>query len=150
MSNDPLVPFDSKVKEINRNVKLISDRIQGIVETVTLLHQFSQDLDLLSQEVDLTDTERSSLVGVKSQIEENLNLMRGYLLKAHETSIGLSELLTGDLGYGPYLGRKVTNPFKPLFSGKISSRLLKLGSEKPEIRPHLRPILDYLKKGNDE
>lgn len=140
-----LTPFDSKVKEVARNTRMISENIQSSVNVLSMLIQHSQDLEILSMELDLQPMERKAMRSAKGDLENKMFEVLGHLSEAQRLSEEISGSLADEDGYGPYLGREVSNPFTPIFSGKLSSKLIDLGKEHPELKPHLRKILGSIK-----
>jgi hypothetical protein len=139
-----MTPFDSKVKEVSRNARMIAENIESSVNTVAMLAQFSQDLEILSMELDLDPMERKAMKQAKGQVEEKMSQVLGHLVQAQKLCEEVASALPEQGGYGPYMGRAITNPFTPIFSGKLANRLIKLGHVQPELRPHLREILKHL------
>jgi len=138
-----MTTFDSKTKEVARNAAMISERIQVTVDTVGLLRQFSQDLEILSLELDLDDNERAALKNIKQSVEDKMEQVVGHLNQAQSLCVEIAE---GFEDFKPYLGRTISNPFKPIFSGKVSSQLIELGRQETSLRPHIRVILANLKE----
>lgn len=117
---DRLTPFASKVKEISRNISIISQRIGDCAALTVMLRNFSQDLAILSMEVDLTTEERLAVERLVSECDEQLVRLSAYLKGAQDSAFEASEALRGDNGLGPYMSREVVNPFTPIFGGKMA------------------------------
>lgn len=145
-SKPHMTPFDSKVKEVSRNAQMIAEHIESTVNTIAMLTQFSQDLEVLSMELDLDSMERMAMKKVKGHVEEKMSQALGHLVQAQMLCEDVANSLPKEAGYGPYMGRDIVHPFTPIFSGKLSSALIKLGHTQPDLKPHLREILSHLEE----
>lgn len=152
--SDKITPFCSKVKEVSRNLKLISDKIETSVGTIAHLNTFMTDLIILADELGPDSDELQQIADVvQGGMEETQVIMRA-LYSANEKVKECASNMLGEDGLGPFLSREVTNPYTPIFTYKESSmpnlkdQLIRLGHEKPELRDHLRPILDKISSRN--
>lgn len=146
MKKNTMTPFDSKVKEVARNSRMIAENIESSVNNIAMLAQFSQDLEILSMELGLDPSERTAVKKVKGHVEEKMSQAMGHLVQAQKLCEEVADSLPETAGYGPYMDRDITNPFTPIFSGRLSSSLIKLGHVSPELRCHIREILSHLEE----
>lgn len=146
MSDKKLTPFGSKVKEVSRNLKLISQKIEASVGTLARLNSFMTDLIILADELGPDQSELKQIASViQGGMESTQEIMQMLGTADMKVSQCADELL-GEEGLGPYLDREVVNPYTPVFTYKESSvnikdRLIRLGYEAPELREHLRPVI---------
>jgi uncharacterized coiled-coil DUF342 family protein len=114
--------FDSKLKEVFRNLKMIETFIKTPLQSLAMLRGFSQDLIYMVQELDLTPHE---LVEVRKKIRDlnqDFELIESHLRQAFEHTEKVCDHLNDVNKFAPFMGRKIVNPFKPLFSGKLAHK----------------------------
>ena len=145
-----LSPFSSRVKELARNLKMVSAKIEMNRETVEHLRDFVTDVIVLADEL---GPEQEELLEIASGVEDFLGGMDGVsslLTEAKEKSdLCADQMLRSMDGY---IDREVTNPYAPMFSPEefekdsmlIRKELIRLGHVRPALRKHIRPIVELI------
>lgn len=119
MSEDKqkLTPFSSRVKEIARNLRMVSTQISDTMSTVDRLKEFVMDVVILADELGPEQQELLHIADVISGFLEDLEDVRGQLNQAHDSSASYADNLADKLE--DFMGREVTTPYDPIFTPEV-------------------------------
>lgn len=116
MSDDgpKLTPFSSRVKEIARDLRMVSTQISDTMSTVDRLKEFVMDVVILADELGPEQQELLHIAEVVGEFLEGLDDVKGQLNDAHDSSASYADRLADKLE--EYMDREVTTPYDPIFN----------------------------------
>ena len=119
MSDDrsKLTPFSSRVKEIARDLRMVSTQISDTISTVDRLKEFVMDVVVLADELGPEQQELLHIADVVSEFLEGLDDVKGRLDEAHGSSNQYAEKLADKLE--DFMDREVTTPYDPIFTPDV-------------------------------